>query len=437
MRIIDTFTGYNKFLHDRRNGLSLLLLTAITLLVYAPVLWNDFLYAWDDQGMMNQYTEGGINLDNIRAIMTDFYHGQYAPANGYWYLILYSLFGYNPLWFHLGNLVLHIANVCLTYIIIARLLSKFEGNDRNVTSIGFVAALIFAIHPFNVETVAWISTSKVLIYACSYLLATYAYLQYLDRKKIGYYVLAMFLFVWSFLGKEQAVTFPIWLLMIFVLYKRNLKQWRPWLEVLPFFLLSLWFGYVTMLSQADVGGGFLSNEAAYPLWQRMVFACYSLLEYFLKCIAPVKLSYLYPFPSAIGDPLPQWLLVYPMLLMIILVGIWQYLRRQFVMLFALLFFTVHIAIALHILPLSRFAIIADRYVYLASIGITVIIAYYAMRLMKRYKTIVIAALSVYILCLGVYSHSRTKVWRDTDTLKKELREQLKERDDYKEITKDF
>jgi hypothetical protein len=111
-------------------------------------------------------------------------------------------------------------------------------------------------------------------------LATYAYLQYLDSKKIGYYVLAMFLFVWSFLGKEQAVTFPVWLLMIFVLYKRNLKQWRPWLEVLPFFLLSLWFGYVTMLSQADVGGCFLSNEAAYPLWQRMVFACYSLFEHY-------------------------------------------------------------------------------------------------------------------------------------------------------------
>jgi len=207
------------------------------------------------------------------------------------------------------------------------------------------------------------------------------------------------------------------------------------LEVMPFFLLSLWFGYVTMLSQADVGGGFLSNEATYPLWQRVVFACYSLLEYFIKCVAPVKLSYLYPFPSVIGDPLPTWLLFYPMLLMIIAVGIWQYLRRQAVILFALLFFAVHIAIALHILPLSRFAIIADRYVYLASIGVTVIVAYYAILFMKRYKAIVISALIVYILCLGVYSNSRTKVWRDTDTLKKELREQLKERDDYKEFTK--
>jgi hypothetical protein len=400
------------------------------------VLWNDFLYAWDDQWVaINHFTEAGWTWDNLWRIFTEYYHGQYSPANEFLYVLVYSISGYSPLAFHSACLLLHVANVCMVFLCCRELL-KMNGKEQ-VTAISFIAALLFAVHPMNVESVAWISASKVLVYTAFYLLATYAYLQYLDSKKIGYYILAMFLFVWSFLGKEQAVTFPVWLLMIFVLYKRNLKQWRPWLEVLPFFLLSLWFGYVTMLSQADTGGGVLSNEAAYPLWQRVVFASYSLLEYFFKCVAPVKLSYLYPFPSVIGDPLPQWLLVYPMLLMIILVGIWQYLRRQFVILFALLFFTVHIAVALHILPLSRFAIIADRYVYLSSIGITVIVAYYAIRLMKRYKIIVVAALSVYILCLGVYSHSRTKVWHNTDTLKKELREQLKERDDYKEITKDF
>ena len=278
------------------------------------------------------------------------------------------------------------------------------------------------------------SASKVLVYALFYLLATYTFLLYLERKKKRFYVYTVVLFIFSFLGKEQAVVFPLCMILIYWLLNYKLSDKKVWLKVLPFFLLSIIFGIITIYSQYADGGGFLSNNNNYPLWQRIVFACYSFLEYLFKTIFPFKLSYLYPFPSAIGDPLPNWLIIYPAIIVIIIATLWQFFKKWPVT-FGLLFFMIHIVVALHIIPLSRFAIVADRYAYLAVIGIGFIVAYYGVILYNKFTTsnlkILIAVFfASYFLYLGVYAHRRTYTWYDVDTLKKELRELLKQRNDY-------
>jgi len=381
---------------------------------------------------MNRYTESGFSLANLWAVFTDFYHGQYAPLNELLYIILYAIFGYNPLFFHLASLLLHAANVLLVYACVVQLLSlrpqKVDG-----AGVAFVAALIFAVHPLNVESVAWMSASKVLVYAFYYLLATYSFILYLKHKRIKYYIFTILLFVCSFWGKEQAVTFPLWMLLIFWYAGYSFKSKKLWLETTPFLLLSLIFGIVTMMSQAATGAGVLSDEPAYPLWQRLVYACYSLTEYLLKTLIPVKLSYLYPFPNIVGEPLPSWLLIYPMLVVIAVTAFWKQLSTHKVLAFSLLFFLIHIAVALHIIPLSRFAIVADRYAYVSSMGIAFAVSYgfilLFMKYGKRGKIIAGIVLGCYVLYLGIYAGVRSRVWYDTDSLKKEIREILKQRKD--------
>jgi len=121
-----------------------ILLIGSVLAVYFPILGNDFLYYWDDQWV-------GMNTG----------------------------FGYKPFWFHLASMLLHAANALLVYICIFRLL---ELSRRIVVEprklVAFFTALIFAVHPFNVESVAWMSASKVLVYSFFYLLATYTFLNY-------------------------------------------------------------------------------------------------------------------------------------------------------------------------------------------------------------------------------------------------------------------
>lgn len=403
----------------------ILFLTVIVFIIYFPILENDFLDFWDDQWVvMNNYTERGINSENVWAILTDFYQGQYAPFNEYLYLLLFNIAGYDPCVFHLASIIIHTINVCLVFIVLRQILILSNRvNLEKINLISFATALLFAIHPFNVESVAWMSASKVLVYALFYLLATYTFLLHLKNKKFILYVFTLILFVFSFWGKEQAVTFPIWLFLILLILNKQ-KEWRL---LLPFLFLSFWFGITTMISQSANGEGVLTENNTYPFGERLVYACYSFFEYLFKSILPIKLSYLYPFPSLVGEPLPKWLFTYPLILIILLIAFRKQLSKWPIAL-GLLIFTIHIAIALHIIPLSRYAIVADRYAYISTIGICFIISYYVI---KHLNSKTVCSLFVfYILYMGIYSNQRTYVWNNTDTLKQELRDLLKQRDNY-------
>jgi hypothetical protein len=412
------------------------LIAACVILVYFPITGNGFLYYWDDQWVvMNHYTGSGFTRANVCAILTEFYHGQYAPFNELFYLILYSLFGYDPFPFHLACLLLHIANACLVYCCFRLLLEAgAKIKTENGTLVAFLTAMIFAVHPFNTEAVAWISASKVLVYALYYLMASFCFLLYLKRGKFRYYIFTLALFIFSFLGKEQAVTFPVWMLLLYWMTGRSFRDKEIWLQAAPFFILALVFGIITMLSQSD-GKSIISQGATYPLWQRFVYACYTFSEYFHKTLFPCKLSYLYPFPSLAGEPLPGWLLIYPSLLILLALSFGKSVLSNKVLLFSLLFFLIHIAVALHIISLSRFAVVADRYAYIATVGIAFALSFYAVRRIReggKYGKVAIVLLACYLLYMGIYSNRRSRVWHDTDTLKKEIRELLKEREDYEE-----
>ena len=407
--------------------------------VYYPILFNDFLNYWDDQIIvMNRFTEGGINFNNLWAILTQFHAGQYAPVNESLYLLLYTIFGYNAAVFHLTSLLLHTGCVCLTYIIILRIFSFAASTSnhlpvQNVSAIAFCTALLFAVHPMNVEAVAWMSASKVLIYTLFYLLATHTYIIYLDRKKIRYFILTIGLFVLSFGSKEQAVSFPVWLLMLNWLFGRPFRDRKLWIEIAPFFVLSLAFGIVTIYSHVPSGGGLFSLQESYPLWQRFILGSYAFIEYIVKFVVPINLLYLYPFPMLIGEALPTWMLLYPAIIFIICVTLWDHIKKM-PLAGGLAFFLAHILVALHIIPISRFVVVADRYIYIAGLGLAFVIVWYFVYFLSSRKTYVrklaIVCFSCITLSFCVYANIRCRDWKDTNSIKKEIRELLQRRDDY-------
>jgi len=168
----------------------------------------------------------------------------------------------------------------------------------------------------------------------------------------------------------------------------------------------------------------------------MVYACYAFAEYLNKSVLPFKLSYLYPFPSLADEPLPRWLLLYPPLLAVLFFAFWKQIVTQRIWVFCLLYFLIHIAVALHIISLSRFAVVADRYAYIATIGACFPIAYYGIHFTKKWKgtkkMALVVALSACLLYFGVYANIRSRVWHDSDSLKKELRELIQKKNEYEE-----
>nr|WP_084406972.1 hypothetical protein [Pedobacter panaciterrae] len=421
------------FIESNKTLITTLFLIFITILVYFPILSHKFQMHWDDQWVVvNAYTEDGLTKINLWAILTEFYNGQYAPANQLSYTLLYSAFGYNPFWFHLLGLVIHVSNVVLVYLFIKKLLNLSKSfTPESVTRIAFLTAIIMAVHPFLVESVAWLSASKILIYSFFYLIAIHIYLSYLVSRKTVHYLLVVLFFILSFAGKEQAVTLPVCLLLIDYALKRDFRNKKLWLEKLPLFIIAFIFGYITLLSQSADKAGLLSEAPHYPFYQNIIFASYSVTEYLVKCLIPIKLSYLYVFPNAIGREVPVRFWIYPAMLLIICVSFWGFWKKHWIF-FGIAFFIVHLGVVLHIIPISRFAIVADRYVYIASIGIFFLMAYLVDKALGniKYRTLTITLSFLYVFSIGIYAHQHSKIWHDSDMLKQELKELLKKRNEF-------
>ncbi|MDR2037708.1 MAG: hypothetical protein LBQ60_07285 [Bacteroidales bacterium] len=413
------------------------------LLVYFPVLGLDFQRGWDDGWMvMNHYTIFGFTWDNLKAVFTEFFVTQYGPINEVVYMAIYAAFGYNPMVYHLYPLLLHMINSCLVLILIQQLIHH-RTDTITARRISVFTALLFAIHPLNVESIAWISASKIPLYTFFVLLAMLSYIRYVRTGKSGLYIGAWLLFVCSFGSKEQSVVLPATLLLLDWLLGRtsvpcgedpekSFIEKRSWgyllLEKLPFILFALFAGLCTYANQS---GHTIDRWAGYPFGQRMVFACYSVLEYLGKLIFPVNLLYLYPFPIAPGLPLPVRFFIYPGIIAAAIIFFIKILKRKdWPVIFGLLFFLVNISLMLHVIAMSRFSIIADRYAYLPSVGIFFIIAWYGVQWIQKMsvhsKKWMMAVVVCYLLYLGGYAHYRTYAWKDSDTLKKEFRELLNE-----------
>lgn len=403
----------------------LLFVLLVTCIIYLPVLNNDFLYYWDDQWMvMNSYTTGGWTLDNLWLIFTDFYNGQYGPFTELSYLIIYTFFGYDALWFHLASLLWHLGCVIFVWKLIYKLLEMHGStSDSDMRLITFFTTLLFAIHPMNVETIAWISAVKALIYGFFYLLGLLYYIQYIQTQKIGYYIAVMACFIASFLGKEQAVTFPIALVIIDWFTNRNLKSSIIWNEKLIFFIMALFFGLVTILSQGNGGQG-----TTYPLWQRLVFACYALIEYITKSLFPIQLNYLYPFPILPGEALPVRFYIYPILIACLSGWIFLYRKNKYLIV-GIMLFIANLITSIHIIPMSRHSVVADRYLYLSYIGIAFLIAYglSLIKAHKRYFKYTLFLFFIYSLFLSGYTYRYTQQWRNTGNVKKYMKELLEKR----------
>ncbi|MDR0699190.1 MAG: hypothetical protein LBG28_08250 [Tannerella sp.] len=420
-----------------------LLIFLACLLVYIPVVTFDFQRGWDDGWMVkNHYTILGFTPENLKAVFTEFHVAQYGPVNEIIYMAIFSIFGYDPVAYHLYPLLLHILNSCMVLLLIRKVI---DGRTDATTAhnVAFLTAALFAVHPLQVESIAWISASKIPLYTFFVLLAMLAYIRYIRTGKIFFYVIAFLLFVCAFGSKEQCIVLPATLFLLdWALGRTSFacgekpedssvakESWSYLvLEKLPFILFALFGGLVTYANQS---AGVIERWAGYSFGQRMVFACYSIVEYFGKMALPVNLLHLYPFPIAPGKALPVHFFVYPFIIaatVIFLVKIIK--RRHWPVVFGLLFFLINMALMLHVISMSRFSVIADRYVYLGCTGIFFVVTWYGVLWLRKKtdatrKWTIVAAVC-YLFYLGIYAHFRTYVWKDSGTLKKEFRELIDE-----------
>lgn len=394
-----------------------LVIIIITIISTFPVLFNDFWFGSDDEWILLSNPQVfSLDFSTIIEYFTHFTpDGQYAPINTLAYGVLYYFVRLNPFWYHLLSLIFHLLNTTLVFVIIFKLTYRSSENFRkNQVLIAMITALAFGIHPMQVESLAWVAASKTILYSFFFLLAIWMYLQYINTNKRRHIFLTYLFFILSFGVKEQGVVFPVCLVAIDFILKRNVLSRSVLLEKLPFMLFAIAMGIISMQAQEIYAGKVFFEREYYPFWQRVVFACYSIFMYAFKSIVPFDLHPGgYFFPTQPGEDLPRWIWLFPGLFILAIVYfIRSIFRKQNIFVFASVFFISNIALTLHIIPMARRNMIADRYIYLSIIGIFFFCASALINgdIFKKYPIWVYSLLVLYFVSFAVLTNYRCRNW---------------------------
>ena len=226
-------------------SISILLLLVIAIIVFSPALKNGFNYDDDIYIKENRFIKS-LSFYNVERIFTSFFAGNYQPVSVLTYLFEYRFFGLNPYPYHLTNIIVHLFNCLLVFWLFYLIGGRVLG--------AWIVSVLFVIHPLRVESVAWVSERKDVVYAFFFLCACIAYIYYLkngENRKL--YCLAIIAFILSLLSKPMAITLPLVLFIFDYFFSRKFSK-SLYLDKVPFFILSFLFGVVTIFSQYSGGG---------------------------------------------------------------------------------------------------------------------------------------------------------------------------------------
>lgn len=381
-----------------------LLLFISCLLVYFNSFQNELIYNWDDAGyiLKNPYIDS-LSWQNIKDIFSNFYFSNYQPLTLIVYAVIFKFVGTKVFLYHFVQFIFHVLNTFLVY--------KFISLLQNKKWISIGVALLFAVHPMHVESVAWISEMKDVLYTFFFLLALITYHYYVNKpdKKTKWYLWTIFLFILSLLSKPSAVIFSVVLLAMDLYYER-LWRWRTWIEKIPFFLLSLGFGIITILAQE---GAIQELGPVLKGYERALIVIYSYILYLWKFFLPINLSAAYPYPIKDGGVLPTEYFIIPIAFIALCVIVYL-LRKNKKFIWGILFFTINLLMVIQIIPVGGM-IASERYTYIPYIGLS----FSALTLMEKYiKNIKLnyVILGIIVVIFTFLAHQRTYYWRNGDIL---------------------
>jgi tetratricopeptide (TPR) repeat protein len=409
VKVQSRIPGENKTFFEKPLFLFIIILV-FTFIAFLPSLKNEFITSWDDNVYItNNVMITQLNFTSVKEMFTTPINCTYVPLPLLSFAIEYHLFGLDPLPYHISNLVLHLVCTLLVFYFL-RLLKL----DSIYATFG---ALLFGIHPMHVESVAWITERKDLLYSLFYLGSMIFYLLYIqkDNHKWRLLYLSIIFFILSLLSKIQAVALPIALLLIDYYLERPLK-FRLAFEKIPFFLLSLLFGIAGILILNKQG--VLQVNETYTFFQRIFFGLYALSVYILKFFAPFNLSAFYLFPVSPDQPLPLFYYLNPLFLLLVGVLVYQSARYTRAVVFGSLFFLFNIMFLLQIVS-AGIAFLADRFTYIPYIGLIFIVAWTIEQLVKKkkgIKYILFPVLSIFIILFISLTFNRCKIWENGLTL---------------------
>jgi protein O-mannosyl-transferase len=400
---------------QKRNKIVCLLLSVVTLALYDPVNRHPFVNYDDDRYVINNpHVRQGLTADTFTWALTATEQANWHPLTWMSHALDVSLFRLNPAGHHFSSILLHTVNVILLFLLLM-------WSTKRLGPSLFVAAL-FALHPINVESVAWVAERKNVLCTMFFFLTLWAYGWYARKPGWKRYLVVAALFAAGLASKPMVITLPFVLLLLDYWPLERVRGAHeeadktptfPWsrlaIEKLPLFALSAASAVITM--RAQQAGGAIRTADEVSFGARIATATWAYAMYLRKMIWPARLASLYPHP---GDSLAAWqVLVAAVLLLAISAMVWRLRTRRYLPV-GWLWFLGTLVPVIGLVSVGE-AAMADRYAYIPLIGIFVMITFdvadRAESKLLGFWPAVPAALILAILALT--THRQIDYWRSS------------------------
>jgi protein O-mannosyl-transferase len=395
-----------------KKKLPLIFILSITALVFFQSLKGGYLN-WDDNQQITSNPDVlNFSWQSIKNYFSSYYVKSYQPIASLSFGVEYYVFGNNPMIPHLTNLMLHILNSILVYLLIDKLFP-----NRKI--INFFVVAVFAIHPLQGELLGWISTRSTLLFSFFFLLSILSYLKYISdtKKEKKYFWITLLFFVLSLLSKASAVVFPFVLFSLDYVVRRRFVL-NVFLEKIPFFIGSVAIGIVSLLSR-DVASASVEFNNYYTWYEKISISSHAVFLYLKKSFLANDLFFFYGYPIKIGTKnfIDFSFLISPLWIVLIVVFCWIVYRKlkqenKRLWVFGALFFVINIAIVVSVTSFSA-TFFAERYMYLAVIGLFIALSVLLQELItstKILKNATYILLGVFLISIGIKSFERSAIW---------------------------
>lgn len=381
----------------------------IVFISYLPVLKSDFLQWDDDVHVYNNILVRSLDFEHLKEIFTTRVNSIYIPLTTLSFALEYHSFGYNPSMYHLDNLLLHLLIVMCVFSLALRL---------GLTQAGAaIVSILFGLHPMHVESVAWVTERKDVLYAFFYMLAVLSYIKFISfppslKKQIpsrNYFwlTLAYFFGILSMLSKPMALSLPVILFLLDWFVSHRIER-RVIVEKTPLILIVAGIAWVTYMMQA--------RNPIQNVYEAMLIWPWTFVFYLRQFLFPFFSVPVYRLPYPIHISNLEYL--FSLLAFALIIFSLIRFRRSRWFIFASLFYFFSIFFLLRFDDLKDTNIVADRFMYLPSLGFCLWAGWGAERLLKHSKLnkILLPALALLVVLLSFKIYNQCLVWQNSISL---------------------
>ncbi len=403
----------------RNISLCILLMVAI-LVVYWQVQYFDFIDLDDNIYVIeNPYVQSGLSYQGLIWAFSTTHTTNWHPLTWLSFMLDYDLYRLNPAGYHWTNILFHIANTILLFLVLKRMTGEAWKSS-------FVA-ILFAIHPINVESVAWIAERKNVLSTFFWLLTMLTYVFYAESPSVKRYLLILISFIMGLMVKPMLVTLPIVLLILdyWPLNRiqsghRETSKRYPWADIIPLLREKLALFVIAGISSivtvyAAMTGGAIRSLDSFPMDVRIANAFVSYVMYLNKMVWPQNLAAFYPHEGMIA----QWKVVAACLSILGFTVFVLYASRRFRYLSMGWFWYLVTMVPVIGLVQVGYHAMADRYAYIPLIGIFIIISWgiadIFSQLTKR-KGLIMSSAAIFVFIYAMAAWQQVQYWQNSMTV---------------------